>query len=198
MPSSVATVTTTPHSSPPLPLLNYIDLDNIPTFLLSHGKGKQEVNIFQYLNKVKDPHFHQVLLYYLRFEANDKSGMGSTLSTAQRLAEISQWTLRVCPANLPDYTKGKQTFANFVDSIFSWWRSLQPSWRLFKCDEVSREVQGGLGVLHTPHINRLLNIVMLMYRWSQILKEHKLEDGVHADFEWFSEDVAWVFSNLST
>ena len=48
--------------------LSDIDKATIPTFLLCHGKGKREVNIFDYLKKVEDPHFQRILFYYLCFE----------------------------------------------------------------------------------------------------------------------------------
>ena len=47
-------------------------------------------------------------------------------------------------------------------------------------------------------INGLLNIVVLAYWWVRILEEHKPEDGVHAEYESFAEDVAWVFFNLAS
>ena len=53
-------------------------------------------------------------------------------------------------------------------------------------------------ILHSPCINGLLNIIMLVYWWVRILEEHKPEDGVCADYELFAEDVAWVFSKLSS
>ena len=42
----------------PLPALSdVIDLRKVPAFLRSHGKGNCQVDIFEYLNKVQDPHF---------------------------------------------------------------------------------------------------------------------------------------------
>ena len=79
-----------------------------------------------------------------------------------------------------------------------WWASIQPSWRVFECGKVSREIWGGWDVLYAPHINGLLNVVVLVYWWVRILEEHEPEDGVRADYELFAEDVAWVFSNLSS
>ena len=172
-------------------------MDSVPAFLLSHGKGKRKVDIFDYLNQVEDPHFRQVLLHYIHIEASDKSGMSGLLPTSNRPVEISQWSARARPAGLPDFTKGKRTFSSFVDSAFAWWGSIQPSWRSFKCGEVSREVNGDWGVLYAPRINGLLNIVMLVYWWVGVLEEQKPKDGIRADYEEFADDVAWVFSNLS-
>ena len=178
--------------------LNIIDEVNIPTFLLHHGKGKREVNIFGYLKQVKDPRFQRVLFFYLNFEINDKSGTSGSLPTAKRPAEITQWSSRARPATLPDYGKGKRTFADFVDSVFTWWAFIQPSWRTFERGKVSREVQGEWGDLHSPRINGLLNVVMLVYWWVRILEEQKPKDSVRADYEFFAKDVAWVFSKLSS
>ena len=183
---------------PPLSLLNIIDAEEVPPFLSSHGKGNRRVNIFEYLNKVQDPRFQQVLLHYLNFEAGDTSGASGVLPTADRPIKISQWSSRARPATPPDHTKGKRTFVMFVNSVFTWWGSLQPSWRTFQRGRVSRKVQGDWKVLHAPRINGLLNVVILVYWWAQALEEQKLEDGVRADYEFFADDVAWVFSHLST
>jgi hypothetical protein len=190
-------ITAETGSCSPQALLKNIDEASIPSFLLRHGKGKREVNIFNYLQEVEDPHFQQVLSHYLRFEINDKSGMGGSLPTANRPTEISQWTSRARPANLPDYTKAGRTFADYVDSVFTWWSLIQPSWRTFERGRVSRKVLGEWDVLYAPRINGLLNVVMLVYWWIKILEEHKPEDGRHADYVFFAEDVAWVFSKLT-
>ena len=68
--------TTAPHLLPPPVLSNDIDMDSVPDFLRSHGKGKREVDIFNYLNKVKDPRFQQVLCHYILLEAEDTGGKG--------------------------------------------------------------------------------------------------------------------------
>lgn len=179
--------------------LNAIDEATIPTFLLSHGKGKREVNIFRYLKDVEDPHFQRVLANYLHFEINDKSGKGGSLPTTNRPAEISQWSSRARPANLPDYTKGKRTFTDFINSVLTWWASIQPPWRTFERGKVSRNILGEWGILYAPRINGLLNVVMLVYWWIKFLGEHKPGDrSAHADYELFAEDVAWVLSKLSS
>lgn len=177
--------------------LNDIDEAIVPSFLLRHGKGKREVNIFGYLSTVGDSRFQKVLFHYLHFEVNDRSEQGGVLPTAKRPIEISRWSSRARPAGLPDYTKSGRTFADFVDSTFAWWASIQPSWRTFERGRVSREVHGGWDVLHAPRINGLLNVVMLVYWWISVLEEHKPEGSSRADYEFFADDVAWVFSNLS-
>ena len=189
--------TTTLHP-PTLASLNDINKASIPAFLLHHGKGKHEVNIFGYLDEVTDTHFCQVLFQYLCFKINDRSGAAGLLPTKGQPVEISQWTARACPAGIPNFMKGRRTFMDFVDSVLRWWSSIQPSWRTFKHSKPSHEVQGGWDVLHAPRINGLLNIVMLVYWWASILEEHKLEDGVCEDYEFFADNVAWVLSNLTT
>ena len=110
--------TTDPTFRSPSPVsLDTIDEVSVPAFLIHHGKGKREVNIFNYLKNVDDPHFQQVLFHYLHFKINDKSGKSRSLPTTKRPAKISQWTSRARPANLPNYEKGKQTFVDFVDSV---------------------------------------------------------------------------------
>ena len=184
--------------APPLVLSSVIDPAKVPAFLRSHGKGNRRVDIFEYLDKLRDPHFRRILFYYIRFEANDKSGAGGSLPTGGRPAEISQWTSRAHPASLPDYTKGKRTFSMFVDSVCTWWGSLQPQWRSFARGVVSHDIHGGWDVLHAPRINGLLNIVILAFWWAQFLEEQNPEGGIRAEYEFFANDVAWVFSHLST
>lgn len=200
------TATETERPSPPSPVpLNAIDETGAPAFLLRHGKGTREVNILKYLKKVEDPYFQQVLYHYLRFEVNNKSVTGGSLPTANRPLEISQWSSKARPETLPDYTKGRRTLANFVDSVFAWWGSIQPPWRSFERGKVSRDVLGGwdvlhaprINVLHAPRINGLLNVVILVYWWIKALREHGLKDGGCADYEFFANDVAWVFSQLA-
>ena len=179
--------------------LNTIDEATIPVFLLSHGKGKREVNIFHYLKDVEDPHFQRVLFNYLHFEINDKSRTSGSLPTTNRPVEISQWSSRARPATLPDYTKGKRTFVDFINSVLAWWALIQPPWRTFERGKVSRNILGGWDVLYAPRINGLLNVVMLVYWWIKFLGEHKPGDrSARADYELFAEDVAWVFSKLSS
>jgi len=73
--------TTDPIFRSPSPVsLDTIDEASVPDFLIHHGKGKREVNIFDYLNKVDDPHFQRVLFHYLHFEINDKSGRSTWFS----------------------------------------------------------------------------------------------------------------------
>lgn len=175
-----------------------IDVENVPAFLRSHGKGNRRVDIFEYLNKLQDPHFQQVLFHYVEFENSSKSNTNGSLPTVGRPPEISQWTSRARPANLPDYKKGERTFRMFVDSVLGWWGVIQPPWRSFKRDTVSREVLGDWEVLRAPRINGLLNVVILVYWWGRILQEHGPEDDVRADYEFFANDVAWVISRLST
>lgn len=175
-----------------------IDMEEVPAFLLSHSKGSRQVNIFKYLNELQDPHFQQVLYHYIKFETGDGSNANGTLPTAGRPVEISQWTSRARPANLPDYKKGGRTFRMFMDSILDWWSSIQPSWRPSEPGTVSREVRGDWEALRAPRINGLLNVVILVYWWGRILEECAPEDGVRADYECFADDVAWVFSHLST
>ena len=192
--SQLATNTATP---PPI-FSDPINSEAVPAFLRSHGKGIRQVDIFAYLNEVQDPRFRQVLINYLNFEINDKSGLCSTLPTPNRPPEVGQWIAKARSANLPDYEKGGRTFSMLVDSIFAWWSALQPSWRSFERGTVSRQVQGSWGSLRYPRINGLLSIVVLVYWWSRILDEKEPEDGVRADYDFFADDVAWVLSNLST
>ena len=193
-PSVIVTV------SPSSMSLTTIDVEKVPTFLRDHGKGNRRVDIFKYLNQVQDPHFQRVLFHYINFEVNDESGVGGTLRlpTANRPFEISQWSSRARPSTLPDFTTGKRTVAMFIDSILAWWGSLQPSWRSFQRDRVSREILGDWDVLYAPRINGLLNVVILVFWWSQLLEEHKSEGGARADYEFFADDVAWVISCLYT
>ena len=93
--------------------------------------------------------------------------------------------------------QGKSTLITFVDSIFVWWGSIQPSWRVFERGKVSREVGGEWEILCAPSINGLLNVVILAYWWAKILKEDGPKGGVRTDYEFFAEDVSWVLSNLS-
>ena len=86
----------------------------------------------------------------------------------------------------------------FVDLVFAWWRSLQPSWRMFQHSTVSHTVKGDWGVLHAPRINGLLNVVILIYWWAWVLEEQEPGGGAHADYEFFADDVAWVLLHLST
>jgi len=174
-----------------------IEEANIPAFLLRHGKGKREVNIFDYLSKVKDPRFRQAFSHYLHFEINKPKAAGS-LPTIKRPAEIGQWSSRARPASLPEYTKGGRSLTHFADSVFEWWALIQPPWRKFKRGKVSREVQGGWDALCATGINGLLNVVVLAYWWVRILEEDKPEDSVRAEYEVFIEDVAWVLSNLAS
>jgi hypothetical protein len=194
---SITAVATSRSPRPPA-LSNDIDKSSVPSFLLSHGKGRREVNIFDYLNKFEDPHFRRVFLHYIRIEANDKSGVSGSLPTAKRPAEIGRWSAKARPSNLPEYAKGGRTFSSFVDSILTWWGSIQPSWRSFERGKVSREVRGDWDVLYAPRINGLLNVVILVYWWIGILEESEPEDGVRADYERFADDVAWVFSHITT
>ena len=191
-PPITATATLPPVSS------HVIDLEKVPAFLRCHSKGSRKVDIFNYLNELQDPHFQQILFHYVNFEINDKSNGNGSLPTASRPPEISQWSSRARPANLPEYAKGGRTFRTFVDSVFEWWGSIQPSWRSFERGVISREVSGDWKALRAPRINGLLNVVILVYWWSRILEEHRPEDGVRADYELFANDVAWVFSHLSS
>ena len=195
---ALSTTDSTLHSPPSQALSSAIDEASVPTFLLSHGKGKRAVNIFQYLQDVEDPRFQRVLFHYIRFEISCESGVSGSLSTTNRPAEIGYWTSRARPANLPDYTRGKRTFTDFVDSIFMWWASIQPPWRVFERGRVSRKVLGSWDALRSPRINGLLNVVILAYWWIGYLDELKLGDSMRADYKSFVEDVAWVFSELST
>ena len=194
--SSTTSAITSRSPSPPASSI-IIDVNSVPAFLRSHGTGKREVDIFGYLNEVKDHRFRRVLLHYIRVEAGDQSGASGTLSTSKRPVEISHWSTRARPAILPDFPKGKRTFSDFVDSASVWWGSIQPAWRSFKRGQVSREVGGEWDTLYAPRINGLLNVVILVYWWARILEERKPADGVRADYEQFADDVAWVFSNLS-
>lgn len=173
-----------------------VDADGVPEFLRSHGKGKREVDIFNYLNQVKDPRFQEVLRQYVRIAANPEPEGGCALPTTGRPVEIGQWIARARPSNPPDFASKKRTFSAFIDSVFEWWGSIQPSWRSFKRGQVSREIHGEWDVLYAPQITGLLNVVILAYWWIKILDKGKEQDGVRADYEEFAEDVAWVFSNL--
>ena len=197
--SSAINPSITPPSPSPSPpaLPTDIDVEDIPAFLRSHGKGKREIDIFGYLNQVEDVRFRQVLIHYIRVESNNKAGVKGTLPTSKRPIEISTWSSRARPASLPDFSNGNRTFSDFVDSVFAWWGSIQPSWRSFKRGKISRNVHGEWDTLYAPHINGLLNVVILVYWWVRILEEQKPRDGIRADYEQFADDVAWVFSNLS-
>ena len=188
----IATVAVPPTS------LSVTDPDKVPPFLRRHGTGNRRVDIFEYLNRVKDPHFQKVLFHYINFEINDKSNSPGSLPTAKRPPEIAQWTARARPEGLPDYTKGKRTFSVFVDSILAWWSSLQPSWRSFEWGSVSRQVGGSWGALYAPRINGMLNVVILAYWWIRVLEEHKPKDGNRTDYEFFADDISWVLSQLGT
>ena len=185
-------------ATPPPMFSDPIDPEAVPPFLRDHGTGTRRVDIFAYLKEVQDPRFQQVLTNYLSFEINDRSGLRGTLPTPNRPPQVGQWIAKARSANLPDYKKGGRTFSMFVDTIFTWWSSLQPPWRSFERGIVSRQVQGSWGSLRCPRINGLLSIVILAYWWSRILDEEDPEDGVRADYNFFADDVAWVLSSLST
>lgn len=188
---------TASSDSPPQTSLNEIDVERIPTFLRRHGKGKRQVDIFGYLNEVKDPRFKNVLLHYIRIEVNGTSGAKEALATTKRPLEISQWSSRARPACIPEFTKGKRTFSDFVDSVFVWWGLIQPPWRLFERGQVSREVGGAWDTLYATGTNGLLNVVILVYWWARVLEEQAPQDSFRVDYEMFADDVAWVFSNVS-
>ena len=175
-----------------------IDAENVPAFLLSHSKGSCQVNIFKYLNELQEPCFQQVLFHHIHFETRDKSNTNGSLPTTGRLPEISRRTSRAHPTYLPECAKGEQTTRTFMDSILSWWGSIQLEWRSFERGVVSREVQGDWGGLRAPDINRLLNVAILVYWWGRILEECWPEDGVRANYKFFAEDVAWVLLQLDT
>ena len=187
-------LTTVPRAPSPMSL-DDIDAAAIPAFLLRHGTGKRRVNIFNYLESHKDSLFQPVLFYYLRLAIKKPESNGS-LPTAERPKEISLWSSRARPACLPDYKRDGRTFTDFVDSIFVWWGSIQPSWRVFERGKVAREVDGGWDALCVPSINGLLNVVMLVYWWIRILEEDKPEDGLRVEYEFFANDVAWVLSQI--
>ena len=189
---SIATVAVPPTSS------SVTDPDKVPAFLCRHGTGSRHVDIFEYLNRVKDPHFQQVLFHYINFEINDQSNSPGSLPTAKRPSEIAQWTARARPEGLPDYTKGKRAFSVFVDSVLAWWSSLQPLWRSFEWGVVSRQVGGSWGALYAPRINGMLNVVILAYWWIRVLEEQKPKDGNRTDYEFFADDISWVLSQLTT
>ena len=194
-----ATPVIAPHSPPAPALSNDIDLASVPAFLRRHGKGRRQVDIFQYLNAVKDPHFQQILVQYIRIEANDKSGVSGSLSTTGRPAEIGDWSSKARPAILPDFTKGKRSLSDFVDSVLAWWNLIQPSWRSFqRGGEVSRVVCGEWETLYAPRINGLLNVVVLAYWWAGTLEKQGAKGSDRADYEEFASDVAWVFSKFSS
>ena len=175
-----------------------INEESVPAFLLRHGKGKREVNIFDYLGKVQDLRFQQVFYHYLCFEINNKSKAAGSLPTTNWPVEIGQWSSRARPASLPDYTKDRWSLTHFTDSVFEWWARIQPHWRKFKRSKVSHEVRGEWDALRATGINGLLNVVVLAYWWIRILEEDKPEDGVHAEYEFFAEDVAWAPRNLAS
>ena len=194
--TGVPSITTT--VTPPLASSNIVDVGGVPSFLRSHGKGNCRVDIFNYLNEVQDPRFRKVVYHYINFEISDNSCTNGSLPTANRPIEISQWSSRACPAAPPDHKKGKWTFAMFVDLVFAWWCSLQPSWRTFQRGTVLCTVKGDWGVLCAPHINGLLNVVILIYWWAWVLEEQEPGGGARADYEFFADDVAWVLLHLST
>ena len=86
---------------------------------------------------------------------------------------------------------------DFVESTFTWWASLQPSWRKFQRDGASREVAGTWGVLYAPHTNGVLSVVIIIYWRAQVLGEDKWMGGMRSDYELFAEGVVWVLSKLS-
>jgi len=180
-PDDFAPDATEPDSPRPLPL---IEAGDVPAFLRHHGKGRRAVNIFAYLNKVEDPHFRWILFHYIKFETNDKSGVGGTLPTAGRPAEVIWWTSRARPSDIPNLLNGTG-FKAFTDSVLAWWGSIQPSWRTFRQGEASREVGGDWGGLYAPRINGLLNVVILAYWWASILDEDRSEDRGREDYEFF-------------
>ena len=188
------TPTTAPRVSSQMSLDN-IDVATIPALLLQHGTGKRRVNIFNYLKSLKDPHFQPVLFHYLRLMIN-QSELDGSLPTAKRPREIGLWSSRARPPCLPDYKKNGRTFADFVDSIFVWWGSIQPSWRVFERGKVAREVDGEWDVLHAFSINGLLNVVMLVYWWARVLEEDEPEGGMRTEYEFLADDVAWVLSHI--
>lgn len=192
----IANAPITAATTPPPVLPCPIDAEKVPAFLLSHGTGGRRVNIFGYLNELEEPHFQQVLFHYIHFEFNDKSNVNGSLPTAGRPPEISRWTSRACPAYLPGCAEDEGTFHTFVDSIFDWWGSIQPSWRSFERGVVSREVRRDWEVLRAPRINGLLNVVILVYWLGRALEERWPEGSFRADYEFLADDIAWVFSHL--
>ena len=195
----VGAITTTANTMSVVPLSalsNAIDIKRVPAFLCSHGKGNRRVNIFEYLNEVRDSHFRRVLFHYINFEDNDKSGASGSLSTTTRPIAIGQWLSKARPAALPDSVNDKPSLSVFAESVLVWWGSLQPSWRSFERGVVSRTIEGDWEGLHSPRINGMLNVVILVYWWARALEEQRLEGSVRADYEFFADDVAWVLSCL--
>lgn len=197
-PTTAADVTSITPTVTPLPASsNVIDVGMVPAFLRSHGKGTRKVDIFEYLNKVQDPRFRQVLFQYINFETNDKSGASGSLPTKKRPVEIGQWSSRARPASLPEFTEGGRALSAFADSVLTWWGSIQPPWRSFEHGTVSRKIQGDWGALHAPRVNGMLNIVVLAYWWVQALEQQNTKGTVRTDYEFFADDVAWVLFHLS-
>ena len=157
----------------------------IPDFLTTKS------DIYDYLTSIDEPGFRALINNYIAFELANHSGHRGNFTTSNRPKGVGWWIDRTRPDRLPPY----DSLTSFGRSIVKWWIFIQPDWRSdLKCGETLRE-GGCWEQLYQPGINGLLNVVILVYWWTKILKER----GQPADeaYHWIVADITWVLSQLT-
>jgi len=128
---------------------------------------------------------------WLRYEATYAyhGASRATFPAKYRPKAISDWIQRRRSVkwrpgllNLEEYQKG----------YWSWWRSLQPTWRKFEADTTARDT-GDWAAMDKPGVNGWLNVVVALFLWGNALREARADFG---SWHHVVEDATWVLEQL--
>jgi len=132
---------------------------------------------------------------WLAFERKEHQQTPSILNSTHRPQVIRDWIQR---ARSVSYRLVIASTADFEKAYMSWWKELQPEWRVSSSGHiVYSKVDGDWGGMRTAGRNGLLSVVAALFFWGVALKKTKTVP--HDDKGWKvgTEDCLRVLNGLT-
>ncbi|KJA12644.1 hypothetical protein HYPSUDRAFT_152312 [Hypholoma sublateritium FD-334 SS-4] len=137
------------------------------------------------------PEWDGLLRSWLQFEQDAGFDDGPRLGTRHRPHLIADWIQR---ARKPTYKCEIKNVDKFAGEFDTWWRGLQPDWRLDDASNLLRRDGDDWECLRCPGVNGLLSVLAALFFWGC----HAQRGAAPFKVRWLTalRDVSYVIGRL--
>ena len=108
---------------------------------------------------------------WLAFERKESKQTPSILNSTHRPVIVRDWIQRARSAS---YRPAIESTLEFEKAYMSWWKELQPDWRMSSSRQIAySKVDGDWDGIRTASRNGLLSVVAALFFWGVALKKTK-------------------------
>ncbi|KJA18011.1 hypothetical protein HYPSUDRAFT_205740 [Hypholoma sublateritium FD-334 SS-4] len=137
------------------------------------------------------PEWDALVRSWLQFEQSEGFKDGRKLGSRHRPRIVADWIQR---ARTPKFRPEIKNADKFIDEFDTWWRTLQPAWRLDSASDLLTRDGDDWGCLRCSGVNGLLSVLAALFFWGC----HAQSGAATFKSRWLEalEDVSYAITNL--